>query len=165
VDDPESIPSVEIPSVEVRLVDGPITAMLGRDSSESGPDSRPLTRVAGSLAAGAMIRFEGRVRPNEPSGDGQQRVIAGLRYEVYEPMTTREMSRLGRALAVRHGVLGVLVQHSYGFVEVGECSFLLQVFSRHRAEGIMMMDEFITRMKQQVPIWKVPKWAANGRQR
>jgi molybdopterin synthase catalytic subunit len=54
----------------------------------------------------------------------------------------------------RHGLVAILVEHSKGFVPVGQCSFRLLVAGTHRRESLAAMSEFIDRMKRDVPIWK-----------
>lgn len=108
----------------------------------------PSWRVPG---AGAVLCFEGMVRPSEG-----ELAIAGLRYETYDPMAEHELRRLARQACDRFGLLGLLVQHSRGFVPNHRCSFRLQVASVHRKQGLAAMDWFIDRMKQVVPIWKRP---------
>jgi molybdopterin synthase catalytic subunit len=43
-----------------------------------------------------------------------------------------------------------------GTVAVGEISFRLRIASPHRAEGLAAAGEFITKMKQDIPLFKVP---------
>ncbi|TWU03293.1 molybdenum cofactor biosynthesis protein MoaE [Neorhodopirellula pilleata] len=137
--------------VEVRVTNGPIHS----------PYPFPPASIDN---AGAVIMFRGIVRPNEKSIDvedlnaAREKPIEGLKYQVYQPMTTRELTRLAAAQAQRHGILAVDVDHSEGFVAAGECSFVLQVAGEHRDEAIRFIDEFIVEMKRQVPIWKVPRW-------
>lgn len=123
-------------SIDVRIIDGPLPARL------------PAQPIAG---AGAVLCFEGIVRPLE--GD---RTIVALEYEAYEPMAGRTLGALAEELAERHGLVAVQVEHSRGRVAVCECSFRLVIHSRHRKEGLAAMEEFIDRMKQDVPIWKRP---------
>lgn len=104
--------------------------------------------------AGAVLRFEGVVRPTEAECP-----LAALRYEAYEPMTSRELRRLAHEVSGAHDLLGMRVMHSHGEVPVGAVSFRLDVASRHRAEGLAAMEVFIDRLKQEVPLWKVPLWA------
>lgn len=103
---------------------------------------------------GALFVFEGVVRPIE----GEREIVA-LDYEVYEPMTSRQLIILGEDVLEKHGLMGLCVEHSYGVVPVGGCSFRLRIASKHRREGVAGLDEFIDRMKQDVPIWKKPVYA------
>ncbi len=122
------------PRVEAAVLDGPL------------PRNRPPHESPGS---GAVIRFEGVVRPLE-----EERLIAGLHYETYDPMAERTLAELAREVARRHGLLSIDVLHSRGFVGVGECSFLLDVGAPHRKEAMAAMDDFIATMKEDIPIWK-----------
>lgn len=114
--------------------------------TEGALDAAPEWRPPG---AGAVVSFEGVVRPLE---DGQP--IAGLRYEVYEPMAQQELERLAQQAIERFGVLAVRVEHSRGMVAVQECSFRLQVCAEHRQAALEATAWFIDAMKRDVPIWK-----------
>ena len=115
-----------------------------------------------------MLTFEGVVRPAEPAGPdgpdgpaepggGDTRPLAALRYEAYEPMTTRELSRLAAAVGGEYGA-ALEVTHSVGTVPAGAVSFRLRVATPHRAAGLACCGDFIDRMKRDVPLWKVPVW-------
>lgn len=119
--------------VRVALVDGPLCACEA-------------ARIEG---AGAVISFEGLVRPTQDAAD-----ITGLLYEVYEPMTQNMLLELALQIHNEFDLLAVHVTHSKGFVPSYDCSFRLMVASKHRKEGLDAMDRFIIRMKQEVPIWK-----------
>ncbi|MEI8195308.1 MAG: molybdenum cofactor biosynthesis protein MoaE [Phycisphaerae bacterium] len=103
--------------------------------------------------AGALISFEGVVRPLE---DG--RPLAALEYEAYEPMASRQLTQLAQRIQCEHGLLAIYVLHSRGRVEVGQISFRLVVAARHRREGIAALAAFIDDLKRLVPIWKTPVW-------
>lgn len=134
--------------VNIRIVYGPLP-----DVAEAIPPRGD----SAANAPGAVVTFEGVVRPGE--GDG---VIEALEYEVYQPMTERELRSLARAVCQEHGVLTLRAEHSVGRVAVGEVSFRLRVTAAHRREAIDAMDDFITRMKRDVPIWKNPVWRDGG---
>jgi molybdopterin synthase catalytic subunit len=119
----------------VQIVDGPIR--------QPAPAESP--------GAGAVLTFEGVVRPEEA---GER--IEALEYSVYEPMASRQLQRLSEETLGRFGLLGVDVFHSRGLVAAGEVSFLLRIHARHRAEALAAADDFINRMKRDVPIWKRP---------
>jgi len=117
----------------VQIHDGPL------------PDAAPW-RLDG---AGAVIGFEGVVRPTEA-----EQPIAGLRYETYDPMAENELHRLADEALHRFGILAVRVEHSRGVVANHACSFRLRIASAHRKEGLAAMDWYIDQMKRVVPIWK-----------
>jgi molybdopterin synthase catalytic subunit len=109
----------------------------------------PPAKAPSATGAGAVVVFEGIVRAREGERD-----IDALHYETYEPMAQNMLEAIATELIARHGLLGMHVEHSRGRVAVGECSFRLAVMSRHRKEALAAMDEFIDRMKRDVPIWK-----------
>ena len=140
---PEPIPDpANAPAVAVRLTAGP----LG--------DAAPW-RVAG---CGAVVTFDGVVRPGEPRPGGGKGELSALLYESYEPMTTRELTALAAAVAAETGAAALDVEHSIGRVPVGRCSFRLRVAAAHRAEALACCTAFIDRMKRDVPLWKIPVW-------
>ena len=121
-------------SVQVRLTDGPLSEMVDMPTTQG---------------SGARIVFDGIVRPVE---DGAK--IKGLDYEAYRPMAEQQLAIIGNDLVEKHGLLRMDIEHSYGFVPNYACSFRLVIDSRHRKEGLKAMDEFIDRLKVDVPIWK-----------
>jgi molybdopterin synthase catalytic subunit len=99
--------------------------------------------------AGAIVSFCGIVRPTE-----NDRAIAGLQYEAYHPMAQKQIEKIARNLIDSHGLLGMKITHSVGWVAVGQCSFQLDIAAPHRREALAAMSEFIDRLKHDVPIWK-----------
>lgn len=123
-------------TIKIRIIDGPLN-----DNANT-----PLIH-----GAGAVVCFCGIVREME---DGRR--LKALNYEVYSPMAERELHRLAQEMAETHGLVSIEVDHSRGCVRVGECSFRLRVASMHRKASLAAMDEFIDRMKRDIPIWKHP---------
>lgn len=132
--------------MRVNIVDGPLPrSPAGAPPTPAPPNPDP----ADPAGVGAAVVFEGIVRGME-SG----REIAALDYEAYEPMASRQLELLARDVLEKHGLKAVWVEHSRGRVGVGEVSFRLTVHAAHRKEALAGMDEFIDRMKKDVPIWK-----------
>ena len=121
--------------IEVTVSDGPLAA------------AEPWS-VAG---AGAVLTFEGVVRPTEAGAP-----IDALDYDAYRPMADDMLRSLGEEVATAHGLTAVSVEHSVGRVAAGEISFRLRIASAHRAEGLAAAAEFISKMKEDVPLFKVP---------
>lgn len=132
-------------SVHVSIIDGVLPAAR---AALAGPAAPP------DGAVGGFLVFEGIARALE-----DDRTLAALEYEAYEPMAREELRRLSEDVLAKHGLLALLVEHSRGRVAVGKCSFRLAIWSRHRKEALAAMDEFIDRMKRDVPIWKHPVFA------
>lgn len=105
--------------------------------------------------AGAVVRFEGRVR-----GQENGRAIRALVYEAYQPMAERQIEKILHELGERHPCLHVRVRHRFGEVRVGEIAIAVEVLAAHRAEAFAMAAGFMDRLKQDVPIWKVKAVAA-----
>lgn len=125
--------------VRVQIIDGPL-------------DKVPQTgRQYESAGAGAVIVFEGLVRPLEGNA-----VITGLEYKAYEPMASRMLTKIANEITAKYKLTAMTVLHSTGIVGTGECSFRLLAAAEHRAEAIAAVTEFINRMKEDVPIWKTP---------
>ena len=108
-----------------------------------------LLSASAAHAVGATVVFEGIVRANE-----QGRTIRALSYEAYEPMATNSLTQLANDILSKHALIAITVEHSRGEVAAGERSFRLTIDSAHRKEALAAMDEFIDRMKRDVPIWK-----------
>jgi molybdopterin synthase catalytic subunit len=100
--------------------------------------------------AGAVVRFEGRVRPLENG-----RAIRGLVYEAYRPMAERQMEKILREIGKQHPCLSVRVRHRIGEVRVGEIAVAVEALAAHRADAFALTSSFMDRLKQDVPIWKI----------
>lgn len=126
-------------SITVALVEGSLGAPTSRRADNS---------------SGAWVVFEGVVREDEGG-----RSVSALRYTAYEPMAQNMLAEIAASVQNKHGLAVVFVEHSRGLVPVGQCSFRLAIGAPHRKEALAAMDEFIDRMKKDVPIWKAPDWA------
>ncbi len=131
--------------MHIALHDGPLPARRGP----------VLFNVSQGGVSGAVVCFEGVVR----SGEGGECLMA-LEYEVYEPMTSRQLRALCCEVVLKHGLHTVELEHSVGVVPVGGVSFRLVVASAHRKAALLAMDELIDQMKREVAIWKRPVWAS-----
>jgi molybdopterin molybdotransferase len=123
--------------VEVQLTHGPIA-----EPAATAPEC--------GAKPGAKVEFRGVVRDTE---NGEP--ISALEYEGYEDMAAREMRRILTEIERRHPCLGVRVVHRLGLVPVGELALLVSVDALHRAEAFALLAEFMNRLKQDVPIWKL----------
>jgi len=100
--------------------------------------------------AGAVVRFEGRVRADENG-----RAIRALVYEAYQPMAERQIERILRELGAKHPCLSVRLRHRLGEVPVGKTAIVIEALAAHRAEAFALTSAFMDRLKQDVPIWKM----------
>jgi len=128
-----------------------LQAPARKSPSNSASDYAQNISAPATEQVGATLVFEGIVRANE-----QGRAIRALSYEAYEPMATNALTELARDILRKHALIAITVEHSRGEVLAGERSFRLAIDSAHRKEALAAMDEFIDRMKRDVPIWKSP---------
>jgi molybdopterin molybdotransferase len=98
---------------------------------------------------GAWVEFRGVVRDLEKGEE-----ISALEYEAYPEMAEREIRRLLKEISRKNPFLAARVIHRVGIIPVGETAIYVGVASRHRAETIGLLGEFMDRLKQDVPIWK-----------
>jgi molybdopterin synthase catalytic subunit len=99
--------------------------------------------------AGAMVEFRGVVRGLENGAP-----ISALVYDLYRPMAEKVIRELVAEIDRTQACLRVVVIHRHGTIPVGETAIYLRVDSRHRGEGFRMLEEFMNRLKKDVPIWK-----------
>lgn len=119
--------------IEIQFTDRPIS--LAPREAEPG--------------AGAVLEFHGVVRDRE---DGAK--ISALVYEHYAPMAEKVMREILHGLATENPCLYARVIHRHGVVPVGETAIHVRIESAHRGPGLKLMEEFMNRLKTDVPIWK-----------
>lgn len=107
---------------------------------------------ANDALVGAHASFVGIVR-----GEENGRAIEAIEYEAYQPMAEREMEKILRELEKEFPCDHVSVIHRTGKIPVGEAAIRVSTFSKHRAEAFGLLTNFMDRLKEDVPIWKVDK--------
>ncbi len=110
---------------------------------------QPLPSNDTHLKDGAELQFYGRVRDSE---HGEK--IKALDYEYYENMAELELQKLAEITYSKFDLNEFYCIHRVGEVPVGESSLLVQVWSKHRVNGLDAMAWFISQLKKYVPIWK-----------
>lgn len=106
-------------------------------------------RLPLATGAGSQVEFRGVVRGEENGAP-----ISALRYEIYPAMAEKVIREIISDLTHSGPCLRVIVIHRHGIVPVGEAAIYLRVDSKHRGEGIRLLEEFMNRLKKDVPIWK-----------
>jgi molybdopterin molybdotransferase len=106
-------------------------------------------RPAANSAVGAWVEFSGLVR-----GEENSEPIAALEYEAYPEMAHREIRRLLTALGAKYPCQAALIIHRFGLIPVGETAIYAAITAPHRGEAFALLAEFMTQLKQDVPIWK-----------
>lgn len=101
-------------------------------------------------AYGAEVIFEGVIRPEELG-----KKIEGIEFEAYESMAKKVIITILKDLRQQHGFLAAEAIHRIGRIAVGESAIRVKIWAAHRAEAFKTITEFMDRLKQDVPIWKV----------
>jgi len=98
----------------------------------------------------AEALFIGRVRSTTASGTPLQ----ALELEHYPGMTEAQIERLALAVAARHGLAQVLVEHRVGRVLPGEAIVLVAVGADRRGPAQRGCLELLEGLKHDAPFWK-----------
>lgn len=116
---------------------------------------------AGSLAeevsnpgSGATVLFLGTVRDHSPGKTG----VTHLEYEVYTEKVEAKIGEIVDEARSKWPVLGAVVEHRSGRVEVGQASVAVAVAAPHRADAFDAARFIIDELKHRAPIWKKEFW-------
>jgi molybdopterin synthase catalytic subunit len=112
-------------------------------------DADAVRRAVLGPGNGAVVVFHGAVRDRTAD-----RRVTHLEYEAYEPMAIRQMEAIGAEVAARHGLSALACTHRLGRLEIGEDAMVVAASAPHRAAAFAAVEDFIARLKQDVPIWK-----------
>lgn len=107
----------------------------------------PLDRLGG----GAVASFTGIVRAD----DG----VVAITLEHYPAMTEASLRALAEEAMVRWSLLGVVLHHRVGRIELGEAVVLVGTAAAHRAEALEACSFLIDRLKTDAPFWKKEHFA------
>ena len=119
-----------------RVVAGPIDADAVRRAVE-GPKN------------GAVVVFRGTVRDHTGERD-----VTHLEYEAFVQMAEASMETIASEVVERHGLSALACVHRTGRLELGDVAIVVAASSPHRKAALLAVDDFITRVKEDVPIWK-----------
>jgi molybdopterin synthase catalytic subunit len=123
--------------VRVEIVEGSLSVPRG-----IGYDPGP---------AGAIVEFHGVVRDEE-----EGRPIRGIDYECHRKMAQHQLQQIASEIASTYGLLEFVVLHRVGPVMAGETSLYVRAIASHRGEAFAAAADLITRLKDDVPVWKHP---------
>jgi molybdopterin synthase catalytic subunit len=106
-------------------------------------DLDPLLEVVRDPRAGAIVSFLGVTRE-----------VAGLEYEAYVEMATKEIAEIVQAAMEHHGLCGAAAEHRVGNVPLSEPSVAVVASAPHREAAFAGAKEMIDQIKTRAPIWK-----------
>ena len=109
---------------------------------------------------GGVAMFVGLVRDFSQAGDGVRRMTL----EHYPGMAERELSRLVEEATNRWELLGHVVLHRYGVLELGEPIVLVMTAAPRREPALAACSFLIEWLKSRAPFWKLEE-DAEGQER
>lgn len=98
------------------------------------------------LGGGAAVSFTGIVRADDD--------VVAIELEYYPAMTEASIRDLAQQAMARWSLLGCVVHHRVGRIDVGETVVLIGTAASHRAEALEACSFLIDRLKTDVPFWK-----------
>lgn len=102
-----------------------------------------------SSKTGAVVNFVGFVRDNH-----QAAAIQTLELEHYPGMTENAISNIVDRAAERWRLLGALVIHRVGPLQVGDQIVLVAISSQHRGDAFQACEFVMDYLKTEAPFWK-----------
>ena len=121
-------------------------------------DPAGLLDLIGDPGAGAAVLFLGMVRDHSPGRDG----VSHLEYEAYGEVVEGKIMAVVEAAKRRWPVLGAVVAHRLGSLEVGEITVGVAVSCAHRADAFEAGRFLIDEVKRSAPIWKKEHWSGGA---
>lgn len=115
---------------------------VGAEALDSAAELAALEKLGG----GAVASFTGICRADD-------NVIA-IELEHYSGMTEASLLALVDAAVRRWALLGCVLVHRVGRIEVGEPIVFVGTASEHRAEALQACTFLIDRLKTDAPFWK-----------
>lgn len=112
-------------------------------------DTQAIIKSVDLPEGGAVNVFIGTVR-NATKG----KKVLKLEFEAYEPMATKELSKIIETAKSKWPILKVVVHHRTGIMQIGEVPVVIAVSTAHRAAGFEACQFIIDTLKETVPIWK-----------
>ncbi len=123
-------------------ISGNITVRVTPDRFDAGEELRPLNDLGG----GAVASFTGIARED---GD-----VSAITLEHYPAMTEAALRQLCAEAVSRWSLLGCIVLHRVGRIEVGEEIVLVGTAAPHREAALESCAYLIDRLKTDAPFWK-----------
>lgn len=105
-------------------------------------------------AAGAFVFFSGETRNHHAN-----RAVQTLFYEAHESLAERLIREIIDEAVKRYELKQAFAVHRIGEVPVGESAVVVITASAHRDAAYAANQEIIHRIKTEVPIWKLERFA------
>jgi molybdopterin synthase catalytic subunit len=109
-------------------------------------DSTVELALLAKLGGGAVASFTGIARDDNG--------VTAIELEHYPAMTNASLNALVDEAFARWSLLGAILIHRVGIIEVGEPIVLVGTAAPHRAEALEACAFLIDRLKTDAPFWK-----------
>lgn len=123
-----------------------ITIRVQQAAFDAGAELMPLMALGG----GAVASFTGIARDDVNAQGG----VTAIELEHYPAMTQAALEELVKQAQTRWPLLGCLVIHRVGVINVGEAIVLVGTASAHRSAALEATAFLIDRLKIDAPFWK-----------
>lgn len=107
---------------------------------------------------GGVAMFVGLVRDFSQSGEDVQRMTL----EHYPGMAEKELERLAEEASQKWELLGHVVIHRYGVLELGEPIVLVMTAAARRKAALSACSFLIEWLKTKAPFWKLEEDSQGG---
>lgn len=112
-------------------------------------DIQAIIKLVEAPEGGAVNVFIGTVRNTTKNKE-----VKKLEFEAYEPMATKELTKIVDKAKKQWPIINVAVHHRTGVLLIGEVPVVIAVSTAHRAAGFEACQYIIDTLKETVPIWK-----------
>ncbi|HET9203409.1 MAG TPA: molybdenum cofactor biosynthesis protein MoaE [Acidimicrobiia bacterium] len=117
-------------------------------------DVAPLVSEVARADSGATVVFLGTVRDHSAAHTD----ITHLEYEVFAELVEPKIREIVDDAADRWPILGAVVEHRSGRVDLGQTSVAVAVSTAHREDAFAAARFIIDELKTRAPIWKKEHW-------
>jgi molybdopterin synthase catalytic subunit len=122
------------------FIDGPISPEKIAQSIQSHQSK---TEIGGHSI------FLGQIRADEQNGS----TVKAIEYSTYKSMALEAMHQIREDIFKKYPLSCAHVYHSLGRIKKGEICLFVFTSSRHRKEAMQACEEFVERIKSELPIW------------
>lgn len=111
-------------------------------------DLDALRRSALNSASGAIVVFSGNVRNHDNNKN-----VKSLDYEIH-PSAEEVLKSIASELIQEFKLESLVMVHRFGMLQIQDIAFAVIVASKHRDVAFKACSEAVSRVKENLPIWK-----------
>ena len=100
---------------------------------------------------GSVLTFTGLVRETSIKSDKK---VVGIEIETWEDKADEIMRKIANKIGNNNNLHGIRIVHLKGKMVIGDPIVYIIIYSEHRKEGFIAMEEAIYEYKNNSPVWK-----------